>query len=312
MRLRKLNIRQIWRTLRDPDINEMDKSLLFILELVAIEVFFVGFAYVFSLSWDWGGANFTPYENKDEKDLVSVNVIQKKTITDNPEDKGKFVHLTKDHKKDKTGLASYTDKKLKYDPNSNQKRSLDDASDEAKVNRGPTDPTEPPRPGSEGIAPIQLVSESLEQAMADEVKRAENFSAEILPNGKVQSYITNEFVDDGIPINIESNAGESKVFSSVEELPSYPGGQGAFIKYLNNTLTYPPYAKNKNIQGRVLVQFIVERSGAITNVSVAESANPVLDNEAVRVIRKMPKWRPGKEKGKIVRVKIMIPIIFKI
>lgn len=290
----------------------MDKSLLFILELVAIEVFFVCFAYVFSFSWGWGSANFTPYENKDEKDLVSVNVIQKKTITDNPEDKGKFVHLTKDHKKDKTGLASYTDKRLKYDPESNQKRSMADAADENGAKSGTDDPTEPPRPGFEGIAPVLLVPESLDQVMEDEVKRAENFSAEILPDGRVQSLVSNEFVDDGIPINIESNAGESKVFSSVEELPSYPGGQGAFIKYLNRTLVYPPYAKSQNIQGRVLVQFIVERSGAITNVSVAESANPVLDNEAMRVIRKMPKWRPGKEKGRIVRVKIMIPIIFKI
>lgn len=312
MKLRKLKIRQIWRMLRDPDINEMDRSLLFILELVAIEVFFVCFAYVFSFSWGWGSANFTPYENKDEKDLVSVNVIQKKTITDNPNDKGKFVHLTKDHKKDKTGLASYTDKKLKYDPKSNHKRSVTDGANGEKADGGPTDPTEPPRRGSEGIAPVLLVPESLDQVMKDEVKRAENFSAEILPDGRVQSLVSNEFIDDGIPINIESNAGESKVFSSVEELPSYPGGQKAFIQYLNKTLSYPPYAKSKNIQGRVLVQFIVERSGEITNVSVAESVNPVLDDEAIRVIRKMPKWRPGKEKGRIVRVKIMIPIIFKI
>lgn len=311
MKLRKPDIRKIWRTLRDPDINEMDKSLLFILELVAIEVFFVCFAYVFSFSWGWGSANFTPYENKDEKDLVSVNVIQKKTITDNPEDKGKFVHLTKDHKKDKSGLASYTDKKLKYDPNSNHKRDMSDAG-EGQSESETADPTLPPRPGSEGIVPMLLVPENLDQVMEDEVKRAENFSAEILPDGRVRSLVSDEFVDDGIPVNIESNAGESKVFSSVEELPSYPGGQGAFIKYLNKTLTYPPAAKSKNIQGRVLVQFIVERSGAITNVSVAESANPLLDNEAVRVIRQMPKWRAGKEKGRIVRVKIMVPIIFKI
>lgn len=310
MKRKKLNIKEYWNRLRDPDINEMDKSLLFILELVAIEVFCVCFTYVFSFTWDWGTANFTPYENKDEKDLVSVNVIQKKTITDNPEDKGKFVHLTRTHKKDTTGLASYSAKKLEYKPESNHKRSLGD--DTGAEHGGDSDPTQPPRPGSEGIAPVTLVTQTEAQKMSDEIKKAENFSAEILPNGQVQSLISDEFIDDGIPINIETNAGESKVFSSVEELPCYPGGQGAFIKYLNKTLSYPPFAKNKKITGRVLVQFIVEKSGAITNVSVAESANPILDNEAVRVIRKMPKWKPGKEKGKIVRVKVMIPIIFKL
>lgn len=310
MKRRKLNLKQMWNKLRDPDINEMDKSLLFIFELVAIEVFFVCFAYVFSFSWGWGSANFTPYENKDEKDLVSVDVIRKETITDNPADKGRFAHLTKDHKKDKSGLASYSEKKLKYDPNSNHKRSLGD--DNGKANGGPVDPTEPPRPGSAGIAPVTVVSQTAAQKMSDDIKKAENFAAEILPNGQVQSLIVDEFIDDGIPVNIESNAGESKVFSSVDELPCFPGGQGAFIKYLNKTLTYPPYARNKKIQGRVLVQFIVEKSGAISNISVAESINPVIDNEAVRVIRRMPKWRPGKEKGKVVRVKVMIPIIFKI
>lgn len=310
MKRRKLNLKKIWNNLRDPDINDMDKSLLFILELVFIEVFFVCFAYVFSFSWGWGSANFTPYENPDEKDLVSVNVIQKKTITDNPKDKGRFAHLTKDHKKDKSQLPSYSEKKLKYDPNSNQKRSLADSN--GKKEGMSSDPTQPPRPGSEGVAPVVLVTQTEAQKMSDAIKKAENFAAEILPNGQVQSLISDEFIDDGIPINIESNAGESKVFSTVEELPSYPGGQGEFIKYLNKTLTYPPYAKNKKIQGRVLVQFIVEKSGAITNVSVAESANPVLDNEAMRVIRRMPKWRPGKEKGKVVRVKVMIPIIFKL
>lgn len=310
MKRKKLNIKEIWSKLRDPDINEMDKSLLFILELVFIEVFFVCFAYVFSFTWGWGSANFTPYENKDEKDLVSVNVIQKKTITDNPKDKGKFVHLTRTHQKDTTGMASYSAKKLKYDPESHHKPSLND--DDGKEYGNVSDPTQPPRKGSEGTAPITLVSQTEAQKMSDEIKKAENFSAEILPNGQVQSLISNEFIDDGIPINIESNAGESKVFSTVEELPCYPGGQGAFIKYLNKTLTYPSYAKSKKIKGRVLVQFIVEKSGAITNVSVAESASPTLDSEAMRVIRRMPKWRPGKTKGKIVRVKVMIPIIFKL
>lgn len=310
MKHRQVNFKKIWNNLRDPDINEMDRSLLFILELVLLEAFFVCFVYVFNFSWGWGTANFRPYENPDEKDLVSVNVIQKKTITDNPKDKGRFAHLTKDHKKDKSGLASYSEKKLKYEPNSNHKRSLADSNGQKEGIS--SDPTSPPRPGSEGVAPVVLVTQTEARKMSDAIKKAENFSAEILPNGQVQSLISDEFIDDGIPINIESNAGESKVFSTVEELPSYPGGQGAFIKYLNKTLAYPPYAKNRRIQGRVLVQFIVEKSGAITNVSVAESANPVLDNEAMRVIRRMPKWRPGKEKDKVVRVKVMIPIIFKI
>ncbi len=293
-----------------PDINEMDKGLLFLLITGCIEIFGVCVVYIYGFSIFWiGGANFSFRDDKDEKDLVSVNVIHPETVTKDKKDKGKVVHLTKDHKKDKTGEASYTAEKLKYDPKSDQKN----PSAGKDVQLHVSDPTVDPHEAQNGVAPLLIVKdqESAKQ-VADQLKKSLNFTAEILPSGKVQELISQEFVDDGVPINIESNAGESKTFSSVEELPEYPGGQRAFLDYLSHNLQYPPYAKRRKIQGRVLVQFIVEKTGQITNISVGESANPVLDNEAIRVISRMPKWRPGKEKGAVVRVKIMVPVVFKL
>lgn len=104
----------------------------------------------------------------------------------------------------------------------------------------------------------------------------------------------------------------NKVFTVVEQMPSFPGGMGALNAYLHNNVRYPTVAQENGVQGRVVISFVVERDGSITDVQVARSVDPSLDKEAVRVINSMPKWQPGKQNGSSVRVKYNVPVNFKL
>ena len=110
----------------------------------------------------------------------------------------------------------------------------------------------------------------------------------------------------------ESRATESEVFQVVEEMPEFPGGMGECMKWLGQNIKYPTKAKEKGTQGRVIVQFVVEKDGTITNAVVVKSIDPELDTEALRVVNSSPKWKPGKQKGKAVRVKYTLPIMFRL
>ncbi len=104
----------------------------------------------------------------------------------------------------------------------------------------------------------------------------------------------------------------NKVFDVVEEMPSFPGGQGALMAFLNSNIKYPVVAQENGVQGRVIVGFVVERDGSITDVKVMRSVDPSLDREAQRVIKAMPKWKPGKQNGSAVRVKYTVPVVFRL
>ena len=99
-------------------------------------------------------------------------------------------------------------------------------------------------------------------------------------------------------------------FEVVEEQPEFIGGQDAFRKFLQNNLRYPERAADEGIQGRVMVRFIVERDGSVSAVEVAKGVDPDLDKEAVRVVKALPKWKPGRQQGKAVRTRYMLPIVF--
>ena len=105
---------------------------------------------------------------------------------------------------------------------------------------------------------------------------------------------------------------ENKVFDVVEQMPSFPGGMGALMSWLNQNIKYPVIAAENGVQGRVIVQFVVEKDGSITDVKVAKSVDPSLDKEASRVVSAMPKWTPGKQNGSAVRVKYTVPVTFKL
>ena len=105
---------------------------------------------------------------------------------------------------------------------------------------------------------------------------------------------------------------DSEAFDVVEIMPEFPGGIDAFMKFLSENIHYPEAASKAGIQGRVLVNFIVEKDGTISNIHVVQKVNDYLDAEAIRVVGAMPKWTPGMQSGKAVRVKYAVPISFRL
>ena len=105
---------------------------------------------------------------------------------------------------------------------------------------------------------------------------------------------------------------ETKVFDVVEQMPQFPGGQGALFEYLSKQIKYPVIAEENGVQGRVIVTFVVARDGSITDVKVVKSVDPSLDKEAQRVVKGMPRWIPGKQNGSAVRVKYTVPVTFRL
>ena len=118
----------------------------------------------------------------------------------------------------------------------------------------------------------------------------------------------NEKVVDEVPPAVE----ETKVFDVVEQMPSFKGGDAALMEWLNKNIKYPVVAEENGIQGRVVATFVVERDGSITDVKIVKSVDPSLDKEAVRVLKAMPKWIPGRQNGQPVRVKYTVPVTFRL
>ena len=104
----------------------------------------------------------------------------------------------------------------------------------------------------------------------------------------------------------------NKVFDVVEEMPHFPGGAAALQAFLSSNTKYPVVAQENGVQGRVIVSFVVERDGSITDVRVVRSVDPSLDREATRVVKSMPRWSPGKQNGSAVRVKYTVPVVFRL
>ncbi len=105
---------------------------------------------------------------------------------------------------------------------------------------------------------------------------------------------------------------EKVIFQVVEEMPEFPGGMGEAMKFLAKNIKYPVAAQQAKIEGRVIVQFVVERDGSISDIHTVRSVSPELDAEAIRVVSLMPKWNPGKQRGKAVAVKYTMPIMFRL
>ena len=103
---------------------------------------------------------------------------------------------------------------------------------------------------------------------------------------------------------------DTAVMRTVEQIPEFPGGIVQFMKWLTRNLRYPPQAQQQKIQGKVVVSFIVNKDGSISAPTIVKSVDPVLDSEAMRVVRMMPRWKPGMEKGKPCRTMFAIPINF--
>lgn len=115
------------------------------------------------------------------------------------------------------------------------------------------------------------------------------------------------YIDIGI-----GDGQEGDVFEIVEEMPEFPGGQNELNKFIDKNLHYPEIAYKKGLQGNVIVQIIIDKDGSVIKPKIIRSLEPSLDNEALRIIGLMPKWKPGKQREKVLKVRYTFPIQFKI
>ena len=158
-------------------------------------------------------------------------------------------------------------------------------------------PPPPPPPAVQEVEVLNVVEDNVETESIE-----------------VNTEETEEEVVIAAPVEAPQEEEEEEVvFVVVESMPEFPGGQQALFKYLSENVKYPVIAQENGIQGRVICQFVVNKDGSIVDVEVVRSGgDPSLDKEAVRVIKSMPKWKPGKQRGKAVRVKYTVPVNFKL
>lgn len=150
-------------------------------------------------------------------------------------------------------------------------------------------------------------------AKADIIKIVED-DADIEEDIMVSTEDQVEWVDlDEVDyIEVEPEPEEEEVFMVVEDAPEFPGGINALLEYLKKNIKYPAICRDNNIQGRVIVSFVVNKDGKIVDPEVVKGVNPSLDKEALRVISTMPNWKPGYQRGKPVRVKYSVPVNFRL
>ena len=121
------------------------------------------------------------------------------------------------------------------------------------------------------------------------------------------------YYDDIDEEDLYDDVEEEVIFTVVEQMPEFPGGTSEMYKYISANLRYPIEAQNNGIQGRTICQFVVNKDGSVVDVVVVRSSgNDALDNEAIRLISSMPKWKPGTQRGKAVRVKYTVPVNFRL
>ena len=152
--------------------------------------------------------------------------------------------------------------------------------------------------------PPQQMSQTIIEVIADDIKVADfTIDAEADENLEVEEIV---YVEDTKVEEVK----EAEIFIVVEVEPEFPGGEDARMKFLRDNVVYPKIARETGVEGTVLVSFVVEPDGRITNVEILRGRAPSLDEEALRVAKMMPKWKPGKQRGKTVRVKYNMPIRF--
>ena len=116
----------------------------------------------------------------------------------------------------------------------------------------------------------------------------------------------------GVEILEVTEPDENSIFQVVETQPEFPGGMAELMKYLQKNLSYPQICKEQGLQGRVIVQFVVNTDSTISDVNVIKPVNPHFDKEALRVVKAMPKWKPGMQRGEPVRVRFTLPVTFRL
>ena len=159
-----------------------------------------------------------------------------------------------------------------------------------------------------GYKYLLLVPLAFALVFMNSCKRKTNVQKQVMEGTKVE--VKAETGED--TTQIKSAEPTDKVYQVVEQMPTFKGGDAALMKYLSENIKYPEAAEKAGEQGRVVVSFTVEKDGAVADVKVARSVTPTLDAEAVRVIKAMPKWVPGKQDDQLVRVRYNVPVSFKL
>ena len=171
----------------------------------------------------------------------------------------------------------------------------------------------------EVLVPITYPEEKLEPPPPPEIKVTEEFTI-VSDDEEVTSAVATVSEDLGqinkvvwVPPVVETEKVEEDVIHvTAEIMPEFPGGMAALMKYLGANIKYPTISQEMGSAGRVIVQFVVDKDGSISNPEVVRGVDAYLDKEAIRVISSMPKWRPGVQNGKKVRVKYTVPVVFRL
>ena len=161
---------------------------------------------------------------------------------------------------------------------------------------------EPVRERPQSAEKLNVVEDDPQEELKDEIPPAET---------DVEVKTVDEVEDPEQPtvLDMENNPLNFRV---VEELPEFPGGASEFMKWLTKNLHYPAQAQQRKLQGKVVAQFIVNKDGSISNIELVKRVDPSLDNEALRVLRLMPRWKAGQQNEKPCRTQVCIPIVFKL
>ena len=154
--------------------------------------------------------------------------------------------------------------------------------------------------------PVEMPKQTTQLEIVQDDVEVEDIeiNAEVEQNEVIEEYIAPEVVEDDVV--------EQEIFKIVEEMPSFPGGEQKLMEFVGKNIKYPQIARETGIQGRVFVNFVVEPDGSVSNVSVLRGIGGGCDEEAMRVVKSMPKWKPGKQRGKAVRVQYMLPVNFRL
>jgi periplasmic protein TonB len=172
----------------------------------------------------------------------------------------------------------------------------------------PPPPPPPPPPPAEAVAVIKYVA----PVVVDSIKPEE--AKQLMTADQAVVEVRNEEVTAVQEVQVEVKEEEApvEVFVVVEEMPTFPGGDPAMMKFIYANIAYPEIAKENNLQGRVILRFCVTYKGTVDQVQVLKGVDPALDNEAIRVIKMLPAWKPGKQGGKPVNVWYSVPVIFQL
>ena len=175
------------------------------------------------------------------------------------------------------------------------------AEEEVEITRPEDTPPPPPPPPAPAVAEVLTVVE--DDVKLDDVDIVS--SEDDASSAQVEAYTPPAVVE-------EEEESSQQIFTVVETMPEFPGGQGALLQYLSKSIKYPVIAQENGIQGRVVVQFVVTKTGSIGQVRVVRKVDPDLDAEAVRVVKSLPKFVPGKMNGHPVNVWFTLPVVFKL